>query len=197
MSFPVEVIFAHPDAGYEGDQAHAKLCRLVPGQAYQIRSVQVGQSSTMLELAGFKDERFSSVLFEPAGSDPDDDPDGGNPYLVLSGLTLSAVQAEATRAHLKHGDQSMAGPSHTQEDRFAILAEEGAEASDEALGMALDLLAKAGQLTGHLGAVARELNEIRLGNHDDDDRKTRLVIELIQTAAMALTWVETLEGGLS
>lgn len=29
--------------------------------------------------------------------------------LVLSELTLDAIQAEATRAHLKHGDHSMLG----------------------------------------------------------------------------------------
>lgn len=196
MSFPIDVTFAHPDAGYQGDQDHARECGLVPGQVYQLRSMQVGQSDTYLELHGYQDERFSSVLFEP-WTEPDSSTDDPGPYLVLSGRTLAAVQAEAIRAHLKHGDQSMAGLSHTQEDRFAILAEEGAEASDEALGMALGLLAKAGQLTGHLGVVARELNEIRLGHHDDDDRKTHLVIELIQTAAMCLTWVEVLEGGLS
>ena len=113
-------------------------------------------------------------------------------YLVLSELTLDAIQAEATNAHLKHGDQSMVGPSHTDEDRYAILAEEAGEASDEALTEALALLVSNALLTGKVGGVARELNEIRLGNSDG---KTRLVRELIQVAAMAASWVEFLEGG--
>jgi hypothetical protein len=112
--------------------------------------------------------------------------------LVLSDLTLDAIQAEATRAHLKHGDQSMLGASHSNEDRYAILAEEAAEATDEALAVALGLLVSAGLLAGKTGAVARELNEIRLGNRDDF---TELVKELIQVAAMAASWVEALEGG--
>lgn len=112
--------------------------------------------------------------------------------LVLSPLTLDAIQAEATRAHLKHGEQSMLGPSHTNEDRYAILAEEAAEASDEALAIALGLLVSAGLLSGKVGAVARELNEIRLGNRPDT---AELVKELLQVAAMAASWVEALEGG--
>ena len=111
--------------------------------------------------------------------------------LVLSALTLDAIQAEATRAHLRHGEHSMLGRSHADEDRYAILAEEGAEATDEALAEALGLLVSAGLLAGKVGSVARELNEIRLGNRDG---KTELVKELIQVAAMAASWVEAIEG---
>jgi hypothetical protein len=89
--------------------------------------------------------------------------------LVLSEITLSAVQAEATRAYLRHGEHSMFGVAVTESDRLAILTEE-------------------------VGEVARELNEDRLGNLDDD-WKIRRVKELIQVAAMALSWVECLEGG--
>lgn len=89
-------------------------------------------------------------------------------HLVLSDLTLSAVQAEATKAYLRHGDHSMLGAAVTESDRLAILTEE-------------------------VGEVARELNEDRLGNLGDDWRDRR-VKELIQVAAMALTWVEHLEG---
>jgi hypothetical protein len=113
------------------------------------------------------------------------------PTLVLSELTLDAIQAEATNAHLKHGEQSMLGPSHTDEDRYAILAEEAGEATDEALAVALMLLASSTLLAGKVGSVARELNEIRLGNRDG---KGRLIRELIQVAAMAGSWVEALEG---
>lgn len=89
-------------------------------------------------------------------------------YLVLSDLTLSAVRAEATRAYLLHGDHSMLGVAVTESDRLAILTEE-------------------------VGEVAKELNEDRLGNLGDDWRDQR-VKELIQVAAMALSWVEALEG---
>jgi hypothetical protein len=94
---------------------------------------------------------------------------GSTTGLVLSDLTLSAVQAEATRAHLLHGDNSMLGAAVTESDRMAILTEE-------------------------VGEVARELNEDRLGNIPPDDWRDRRVKELIQVAAMALTWVEALEG---
>jgi hypothetical protein len=91
-----------------------------------------------------------------------------NITLILSDLTLSAVQAEATRAYLLHGDHSMLGAAVTESDRLAILTEE-------------------------IGEVARELNEDRLGNLDGD-WKDRRVKELLQVAAMALSWVEALEG---
>lgn len=90
-------------------------------------------------------------------------------YLVLSDLTLAAVQAEATGAHARHGEHSMLGTSVTESDRLAILTEE-------------------------VGEVARELNEDRLGNIHPDEWRDRRVKELIQVAAMALTWVEHLEG---
>lgn len=54
-----------------------------------------------------------------------------NPVLVLSDLTLSAIQAEATRAHLKHGDNSMLGAHYTSGDRLAILMEEVGEVAHE------------------------------------------------------------------
>jgi hypothetical protein len=91
-------------------------------------------------------------------------------YLVLSEITLAAVQAEATRAHLVHGDDSMLGAKHTDADRLAILGEE-------------------------YGEVCREINEHKLGKSRGGEHRDRLVIELVQTAAMALTWVEHLEGG--
>ena len=66
------------------------------------------------------------------------------PRLVLSAITLSAVQAEATRAHLLHGASSMLGAAVSDDQRLAILTEE-------------------------VGEVARELNEDRLGNLDGED----------------------------
>jgi hypothetical protein len=87
------------------------------------------------------------------------------PALVLSGLTIAAIQAEATRAHLRHGDNSMLGAGYTAADRLAILVEE-------------------------VGEVAHELTYDR----DPAGRKDRLEKELIQVAAMAATWIEQLNG---
>jgi hypothetical protein len=90
------------------------------------------------------------------------------PGRILSDLTLAAIQAEATRAHLRHGEISMLGAKHTDCDRLAILVEE-------------------------VGEVARELCEHKLGN-SGPDHKAKLAGELIQVAAMACSWVEQLEG---
>jgi hypothetical protein len=84
---------------------------------------------------------------------------------VLSELTLSAVQYEATRAHNLHGDNSMMSEDHTDDRRLAILAEE-------------------------FGEVARELNDAVVEDRLIDGDK--LMKELIQTAAMAASWVEVL-----
>jgi hypothetical protein len=91
----------------------------------------------------------------------------GTPGLVLSDLTLSAIQAEATRAHLKHGEHSMLGKKYSSGDRLAILVEE-------------------------VGEVAHELTYDSGG--PGGGRRDELVKELIQVAAMAATWVEFLEG---
>jgi hypothetical protein len=87
------------------------------------------------------------------------------PALVLSDLTLTAIQAEATRAHLRHGEHSMLGPHYTAADRLAILVEE-------------------------VGEVAHELTY----DQDAPGGKDRLEKELIQVAAMAATWIEQLNG---
>jgi hypothetical protein len=58
-------------------------------------------------------------------------PAAGLPGLVLSPLTLNAIQAEATRAHLKHGEHSMLGPHYSSGDRLAILVEEVGEVAHE------------------------------------------------------------------
>jgi hypothetical protein len=88
------------------------------------------------------------------------------PKIVLSDLTLSAIQAEATRAHLRHGEHSMLGENCSSGDRLAILVEE-------------------------VGEVAQELTY----DHGGGQRRDELVKELIQVAAMAASWVEFLEGG--
>jgi hypothetical protein len=86
-----------------------------------------------------------------------------SPHLVLTPLTLSAVQAEATRAHILHGIKSML---HGNDDRRCrILVEE-------------------------VGEVAKELNDADAeGRPVDRDRLER---ELIQVAAMATTWIEAI-----
>jgi hypothetical protein len=89
--------------------------------------------------------------------------------LVLSDLTLNAIQAEATRAHLLHGEHSMMGPRYSSGDRLAILVEE-------------------------VGEVAHELTYDMGGPGVGEGRRAELVKELIQVAAMAASWVEYLEG---
>jgi hypothetical protein len=91
--------------------------------------------------------------------------DSGIPRYVLSPLTIAAVQAEALRAHLKHGDNSLLSPSATTERKLAALVEE-------------------------VGEVGRALTYDNLADRD------HLVKELIQVASVALSWVESLEGGI-
>lgn len=91
----------------------------------------------------------------------------GIPQLVLSDLTLSAVQMEATRAHILHGQNSMLGAQVSNDRRLAILTEE-------------------------VGEVAHELNDAVVEDRPID--RDALVKELIQVAAMAASWVEALEG---
>jgi hypothetical protein len=91
-------------------------------------------------------------------------------YAVLSELTLQAIQAEATRAHLRHGEHSMLSPSYTSGQRLAILVEE-------------------------VGEVAHELTYDSGGPGVGEGRREELVQELVQVAAMAASWIEALEGG--
>ncbi len=46
---------------------------------------------------------------------------------VLSELTLNAVKAEATRAHLKHGSKSLGNPAMPTVEKLAALVEEVGE----------------------------------------------------------------------
>jgi hypothetical protein len=62
--FPVSVRFAHPDAGYQAAQDHAREAGLEEGQVYTIRTMVVGQSSshiTLMEIPG----HFGTEMFEP------------------------------------------------------------------------------------------------------------------------------------
>lgn len=87
----------------------------------------------------------------------------------LSALTLDAVQAEAIRAHLKHGDNSLLNPGMPWGLKLAALMEE-------------------------VGEVAHELTyDQAVGPARGPDRD-RLVKELLQVASVALSWVESLEG---
>ncbi|MFL6074332.1 MAG: hypothetical protein ACJ73S_13130 [Mycobacteriales bacterium] len=83
--------------------------------------------------------------------------------LALSGLTLDAIQAEATRAHLRHGTHSLLNPDMSDGERLAILTEE-------------------------IGEVAHALTY----DSGTDDTGIELQIELIQVAAVAASWVEAL-----
>lgn len=90
--------------------------------------------------------------------------------LLLSGLTLDAIQAEATRAHLRHGEHSMLGQAVTDDRRLSILTEE-------------------------VGEIARELNDAAIEGRPVN--RDQLVKELIQAGAMCASWVEALEGNRS
>ena len=93
---------------------------------------------------------------------------GPSRYEVLSQLALDAIQAEATRAHIHHGQRSMLGSAYTSGDRLAILVEE-------------------------VGKVAHELTYDAGGPGVGEGRHDELVRELIQVAAMAASWIEYLE----
>jgi hypothetical protein len=88
--------------------------------------------------------------------------------LPLSALTLDAVQAEAVRAYLKHGDMSLLNPEVPWSLKLAALMEE-------------------------VGEVAHELTYDCEGG---SGVRERLVQELLQVASVALSWVESLEGAL-
>lgn len=105
---------------------------------------------------------------------------------VLSKLTLNAIQAEATRAHIIHGNESMFGKANSAR-RLAILVEEYGEAV-EGLDILIQSLTYQMRLGEAVGRVAHQLT------YDSDETRTKLVIELIQVAAMAASWVEVLEG---
>jgi len=83
------------------------------------------------------------------------------PKLLISKLTMDAIQAEAFRAHSRHVEYSMFYGSDDR--RFRILAEE-------------------------VGEIARELNDAEIERRPVD--RDKLEIELIQVAAMAATWIE-------
>jgi hypothetical protein len=65
---PTHVRFAYPDAGYEACQQQAARY-LEPGKVYPLAALQVGQPSSTVELLGFRDIRFNSVMFAPARGD--------------------------------------------------------------------------------------------------------------------------------
>lgn len=89
--------------------------------------------------------------------------------LLLSNLTLDAIQAEALRAYIKHGEYSMFSPHYSSGDRLAILVEE-------------------------VGEVAHELTYDRGGPAVGEGRRVELVKELIQVSASSAAWVEFLES---
>lgn len=107
---------------------------------------------------------------------------------VLSRATLNAIQAEATRAHIVHGDESMFGP-HNSARRLAILLEEYGEAVEE-----LDYLVRSVflqmQLGKAMGKVAHELT------YDSAETIVKLMVELNQVSAMSASWYEVLRRQL-
>lgn len=113
---------------------------------------------------------------------------------AISIRVLTDAQEEATRAHRKHGEHSMMGDRYTSPDRLSILTEEAGETADAVLAQAIEMTLACAQITGAVGRVARELNEDMLdgqrGPGVGEGRPEHLYKELIQVAAMALTWAE-------
>lgn len=121
----------------------------------------------------------------------DGEPEGGIIDIqepVLSKATLNAIQAEATRAHIVHGNESMFGP-HNSARRLAILLEEYGEAVEE-----LDYLVRSVflqmQLGKAMGKVAHELT------YDSAETIVKLMVELNQVSAMSASWYEVLRRQL-
>lgn len=85
---------------------------------------------------------------------------------ILGTDLLADVVDEAARAHTKHGDKSML--YGTDEKSLRILVEE-------------------------VGEVAREMNELALGNRRPKKYRSNQRTELIQVAAMALTWAAKID----
>jgi hypothetical protein len=67
MAFPIAARFAHPDAGYEGDQRQAAE-HLEPGKTYVVTHLEVGRSSSelYLDVDGAENIGFNAVMFEAA-----------------------------------------------------------------------------------------------------------------------------------
>lgn len=65
MGFPLYARFAHPDGGWAADQARAAEL-LTAGKVYTVRHLDVGRSSSTLELYEFPGVQFNTVLFEGA-----------------------------------------------------------------------------------------------------------------------------------
>jgi hypothetical protein len=88
-----------------------------------------------------------------------------NPEAIISDLTITAARAAALAAHLKHHDHTALNPAMPGLGKLAILAEE-------------------------VGEVAHELTYDVAG--DQGQKRVRLERELLQVAAVALTWIESL-----
>ena len=84
----------------------------------------------------------------------------------ITDTVYNDVTIEAYNAHEKHGTNSMYYRYATEDRRLAILTEE-------------------------VGEVAHEINEGKLNNRPAV--KSLLRAELVQVAAMALTWIQALD----
>jgi hypothetical protein len=91
-----------------------------------------------------------------------------HPGVITLG-TLNEIAAEAYRAHIKHGDNSMLAPTMDDGDRLPVLVEE-------------------------VGEVSRLMNELRIGNIAWPEYVRCMKEELTQVAAMAASWLEVRKG---
>jgi hypothetical protein len=102
--------------------------------------------------------------------------------LPLSALTLDAVQAEAVRTHLTHRPE-MALLSRDTPDLVKLTA----------------LVTAVGTLANRIAADVASHHYVGLERTAErvSEAQAVLVGELIHTAALALMWVESLEGGVT
>jgi len=75
LSFPLEVRYAYPDAGYPAECERVAR-QLSLGTVYTIQALEVGQSSTYITLWGHpRHERFPLQMFAPHWLPDDDEPE--------------------------------------------------------------------------------------------------------------------------
>lgn len=57
-------VFKHPDAGYTSDRQNCRDCGLVVNKSYEMRRINVGDSSSRVYLVDYPGKDFNSVHFE-------------------------------------------------------------------------------------------------------------------------------------
>ncbi len=98
MGFPIAARFAHPDAGYKGDQDQAAE-HLETGRVYMVQRLEVDRSSSrlFLDIPGAPVFGFNTVLFEAAEAPNDWDDDTEEADDELPSVCSSTVEIYGAR----------------------------------------------------------------------------------------------------